>query len=343
MPASFNSFTFNEESFMSLRRLFPLAFAAFFAAVPALHAQSVDEFALVSQAADRFAASGKSVLVSADELQALMKDPARAPMLISVCAPDDFKKAHIPGSINIPRGAFFKPANIAKLPAKTKPIVTYCYTGTGAIGTATVLNLMGYDARQLAWGTMGWSRNDAVLGPASRFPESQQNYPVVTTSQPAQATYPLPVIATGKTSLDEILIARGDAVEAADKTVSVTAEAVHALLTDSDPANDPFILDLRRPADFAKGHIKGAVNVPAEAVYQAANLARLPTGRRIVTVDYNGQTTVGVSYMLSILGYNARGLQYGIMGWSKDDALMGGLKRFPADQRDLPFTGAAAQ
>jgi hypothetical protein len=62
-----------------------------------------------------------------------------------------------------------------------------------------------------------------------------------------------------------------------------------------------------------------------------------------VTVDYNGQTAVGVSYMLSILGYNARGLQYGIMGWSTDDALMGGHKRFPADQRDLPFAGAAAQ
>jgi rhodanese-related sulfurtransferase len=123
----------------------------------------------------------------------------------------------------------------------------------------------------------------------------------------------------------------------------MTAEAVNTLLTDSDPANDPFILDLRSPADFAKGYIKGAVNVPAAAVYQTANLAKLPTGRRIVTVDYNGQTTVGVSYVLSILGYNARGLQYGMMGWSTDDALMGGFKRFPADQRDLPFTGAAAQ
>lgn len=328
---------------MTVRRLLQLAFAALLTAVPALHAQAIDEFALVAQAADRFAASGKSVLIGADELQALMKDPARAPMLISVCAPDDFKKAHIPGSINIPRGAFFKPASLAKLPAKSKPIVTYCYTGTGAVGPATVLNLMGYDARQLAWGTMGWSRNDAVLGPATRFPESQQNYPVVTGPQPAPATYARPVISTGKSNLDEILVARGDAVEAADKTVSMTAEAVYTLLTDNDPANDPFVLDLRKPVDFAKGAIKGAVNVPADAVFQTANLDKLPTGRRIVTVDYNGQTAVGVSYMLSILGYNARGLQYGIMGWSKDDALMGGHQRFPADQRDLPFSGSAAQ
>jgi rhodanese-related sulfurtransferase len=327
---------------MSLRRLLHFAVAALFVAAPALHAQAIDESTLVAQAADRLAASGKQLLIGADELQALMKDPARAPVLISVCAPDDFAKAHIPGSINIPRGAFFKPANIAKLPPKSKPIVTYCYTGTGAIGPATVLTLMGYDARQLAWGTMGWSRNDAVLGAATRFPESQQNYPVVTGPQGVAVTHARPVIATGKPGLDQILIERGDAMESADRSVSMTAEAVQKLLTDSEMANDPFIVDLRGPADFVRGHIKGAINVPAVAVYQPANLAKLPLGRRIVTVDYNGQTTVGVSYVLSILGYNARGLQYGMMGWSTDDALMGDLKRFPADQRDLPFNGSAA-
>jgi rhodanese-related sulfurtransferase len=329
---------------MSLHRLIPLIAAAFVAAAPALNAQAVDESTLIAQAADRLAASGKSLLISADELQALLKDPARAPLLVSVCAPDDYARAHIPGSINIPRGAVFKPANLSKLPPKDRPIVTYCYTGTGAIGTATVLNLMGYDARQLAWGTMGWSRNDAVLGPATRFPESQQNYPVVTGPQGTAVTYARPVIATGKASLDQILIERGDAVESADRTVSMTAEAVQALLIDADKSNDPFIVDLRSPADFVKGHIAGAVNIPAATIYQSGSLAKLPLGRRIVTVDYNGQTTVGVSYVLSILGYNARGLQYGMMGWSRDDALMGGFKRFPADiQRDLPFAGSASR
>jgi hypothetical protein len=56
-----------------------------------------------------------------------------------------------------------------------------------------------------------------------------------------------------------------------------------------------------------------------------------------VVADYDGQNAVGVSYMLSILGYNARGLQYGMMGWSKDDRLMGLNKRFPADQKDYPI------
>lgn len=320
---------------------------AVLAFAPALQAQkAVDESALIAEAANRFATSGKPVLVSADELKALMAsaDAAAKPVLISVCAPDDYAKASVPGSINIPRGAFWKPPMLAKLPPKDKPIVTYCYTGTGAVGPAVVLNLMGYNARQLAWGMMGWSKNDAGLGPASRFPESQEKFPVVSGAQGSTATYARPVIATGKATLNEVLVARADAVEAADKTVSMTADAVQTLLTDTQPANDPFVVDVRAAADFLKGHIAGAINIPAVAVYQAANLAKLPPDRRIVVADYDGQSAVGISYMLSILGYNARGLQYGMMGWNTDDSLLGSSKRFPGDmQRDFPIAGTAAK
>jgi rhodanese-related sulfurtransferase len=310
-----------------------LAFVA-----PATFAQVpiADEAAAITAAADAFMASGKPLYIGADKLKDMLANSATAPLLVSVCAPDDYAKAHVPGSINIPRGAFWKPPMLAKLP-KDKPIVTYCYTGTGAVGPAVVLNLMGYNAMQLEWGMMGWSRNDAGLGSATRFPETQQNYPVVKGPQGSAVTHALPVVATGKAILAEVLAVRGDAVEGADKTVSMTAEKVQELLTDANPANDPFVLDVRDAADFAKGHIAGAIHVPAVAVYRKGNLAMLPLGRRIVVADYNGQTAVGVSYVLSVLGYNARGLQYGMMGWSTDNTLMGTFKRFPADQRDYPF------
>jgi rhodanese-related sulfurtransferase len=320
-------------------------FAALLAAVAAtaLSAIAADEFDEVTEAANRLAANGKPVVMTADRLHALLSDadPSNDPFLASVCAPADFAKAHIKGSVNIPRGAFWKPANLAKLPPKDKPIVTYCYTGTGAVGPATVLNLMGYNAVQLEWGLMGWSKNDVALGPATRFPESQQDYPVAPAPRQPQMTYVKPSLATGKSSLAEILVARGDAVEAADKTVSMTAEAVQGLLADADPANDPYIIDIRNPADYARGHIKGAVNIPAAKVYQDCYLAMLPPTRRIVVADYNGQAAVGTSYVLSILGYNARGLQFGMMGWSKDDRLMGPYKRFPdGQQKDFPIVTA---
>jgi len=304
---------------------------------------AADEYELVAEAANRFAASGRPVVMTADRLQALLadSDPANDPVLLSVCAPPDYAKTHLLGSINIPRGAFWKPAHFAKLPPKDKPIVTYCYTGTGAVGPAVVLNLMGYNAVQLEWGLMGWSRNDVVLGQATRFPGSQQDYPVATPPKEVQMSYVRPELITGKAGLAEILVARADAVEAADKSVSMTAEAVHGLLNDASPANDPYIVDTRDPADYAKGHIKGSVNIPAAKAFQDCYLAMLPPTRRIVVVDYNGQTAVGTSYVLSILGYNARGLQFGIMGWSKDDRLMGPYKRFPdGQQKDFPIVTA---
>lgn len=307
----------------------PMAFA---------QAPIADESAAIAEAANRFMASGNPMSIGADQLKDMMASPATAPALISVCAPDDFAKAHVPGSINIPRGAFFKPPMLAKLPPKDKMIVTYCYTGTGAVGPAVVLNLMGYKAAQLEWGMMGWSKNDAGLGPASRFPESQQRLPVVTGPQGTAVAYARPVVATGKATLNEVLVARGDAVESSDRSVSMTAEAVQGLLTDNNPANDPFVVDVRAPVDFVKGHIAGAINIPAVDVYQAGSLATFPLGRRIVVADYNGQTAVGISYVLSIMGYNARGLQYGMMGWNTDDQLLGGFKRFPGDmQRDFPI------
>ena len=303
---------------------------------------SNDQFSRIADAADRLAISGKSLVMPAERLNALLTDgdPANDPFLISVCAPGDFAKAHIKGSINIPRGAFWKPANLAKLPAKDKLIVAYCYTGTGAIGPVTALNLMGYNAMQLQWGTMGWSKNDAALGPATRFPESQQEYPVDKAPTAAVVSWSHPYIATGNRDLADILIARGNAVEAADTTVSMTAEAVQALFTDNNPNNDPFVVDTRKPEDYAKGHIKGAINIMPATLYQLGNLASLPLGRRIVIVDYNGQTGVGMSYVLSMMGYNARGLQYGMMGWSRDDGLIAPWPRFPADQKDYPIVTA---
>lgn len=304
-----------------------------------VQASATDESRLIAEAADQLMKSGKPLYISNERLHALLTDadPANDPVVISVCAPGDYAKARIKGSISIPRGAFWKPASLAKLPPKDKPIVTYCYTGTGAVGPAVVLSMMGYSAVQLEWGAMGWTRNDAALGPASRFPQTQQDYPVDTKPVLTAVTWARPVVATGKSALSEILIARADAVEMADNAVSMTAEAVQGMLTDANPANDPFVVDTRRPEDYAKGHIAGAVNLPLATVFEPASLAKLPLGRRIVVADYNGQTAVGVSYVLSILGYNARGLQYGMMGWSKDDKLIAPFKRFPADQKDYPI------
>lgn len=301
---------------------------------------ATNEFAMIAEAADKFYASGKPLLITNDKLYEILNDgdPANDPFLMDVCAPADYAKGTIKGSVNIPRAQSFKPENLAKLPPKDKPIVAYCYTGTGAVGTAMVLNLMGYNAVQLKWGIMGWSKDDAPLGASKRFPATQKDYAVVTQPAVPTQTYTSPTVNTGKTTLSEILVALGGKWEALGKPLSLAADKVFEVLNDGDDKNDPFILDTRKAEDYVKGHIKGAVNIPAADVFKTANLAKLPTDKQIVVTCYTGQTSGAVSYLLGLMGYNATTLQYGMMGWSKDDTLIGaGNKRFPADQKDYPI------
>lgn len=78
-----------------------------------------------------------------------------------------------------------------------------------------------------------------------------------------------------------------------------------------------FVLDIRTPDRFAKGHVPGAVNVVFEAVARPENLARLPVdGTPIVVVCNSGHTASEVAPLLSVLGYNAWVLKFGWMSWA---------------------------
>lgn len=82
-------------------------------------------------------------------------------------------------------------------------------------------------------------------------------------------------------------------------TIGTTALA--ETLFDDDPANDPFVLDTREPADFAKGHIPGAVNIPMQDVPQALidGDARIPTDRDIVIASYWGNDGDFINVLLN--------------------------------------------
>ncbi len=67
-------------------------------------------------------------------------------------------------------------------------------------------------------------------------------------------------------------------------------DVVAKALFDANPANDPFVLDTREPADFAKGHIPGAVNIPLLDLPQALLDAdsRIPMAQEVVIASYWG-------------------------------------------------------
>ena len=87
----------------------------------------------------------------------------------------------------------------------------------------------------------------------------------------------------------------------------------------SSPASTPFILDIREPEYYAKGHIEGAVNIPIRDVAKNDNLKKLPPNQKILVVDNDGMAGGQVTAILNSLGYDAVELMWGMMGWTRND------------------------
>jgi len=78
---------------------------------------------------------------------------------------------------------------------------------------------------------------------------------------------------------------------------------------------DFFILDIRKPEDYAIGHINGAVNIEYEYIAGPENLFVLPIDIPILVVCYTGHTSSMVTCILNMLGYDAWTLRFGMTGW----------------------------
>ena len=99
---------------------------------------------------------------------------------------------------------------------------------------------------------------------------------------------------------------------------NTTAADLYLLLNDGDPDNDPVIVSVRAAADYAKGHIPGAINIPLADLAKPENLAKLPTDRKIVVYCYTGHTGSQATAILNVLGYDASNLKFGMASWIMD-------------------------
>lgn len=75
---------------------------------------------------------------------------------------------------------------------------------------------------------------------------------------------------------------------------------------------DMFILDIRSAEDYAKGHVKGAVNAPFGPAI-AASLDKLPSDKPIMLYCYTGQTAGQAVATLNMAGFNTRSVN---LGWN---------------------------
>lgn len=87
-------------------------------------------------------------------------------------------------------------------------------------------------------------------------------------------------------------------------------------LMKEDP-NKYFLVDLRRPENYQRGHIPGAINIFWLDILREDNLRKLPPDKEILVYCYVGHTSSQVIVILSLLGFKVKSLKFG-MGISPD-------------------------
>jgi len=292
---------------------------------------------VVLESTRSFMNAGKSTMITAEALHANLNDnyASNDPFILSIRKSVDYAVGHIPGAVNIPFGSVFTKENLSLLPMD-KDIIVYCYTGHTASQVTAMLNVLGYDAMCLKWGIASWTTNTTVAG-SYYDPATVTDLPVATGSEPG--TWPSSrsmsrasscedptnggggAISSLSTSTYEIAQAAANNYLALGKSPAISASALNDILADGNTNNDPFILSIRSSAQYAIGHIPGAVNIGFTGLFEQVNLSLLPTDRQIVVVCYTGHTASQATALLNMNGYDAIALKFGMTGWTTNSTV----------------------
>ena len=196
--------------------------------------------------------------------------------LVDIRSENDYLKSHIAGAKqNIPFGKGME-KQLAKLP-KDKKIVFQCYSGQTASQTVAIARMMGLDAYNLSGG-MGAEGGSGWLG---------AGYGVV------------------KATTQQFLNAKVDRYFATlpeNKNQVSVADFLKA--TEEAEEGKVMILDIRSAEDYAKGHVKGAINLPY-GVDVAKALEKIPTDIPVYVYCYSGQTASQTMFLLRLAGKQA--------------------------------------
>jgi len=228
---------------------------------------------------------------------------------------EDYAKGHIKGAINVPYGPdIAKNLDSIRAIAKDKTLIVACYTGQTAGQTNSLLNVAGIKTLSLNSGmggsgtpgfeTRGW------LG---------QKYPTVTepTAMPT-----VPAVASKSKAIDEAVKKYFNEVPKDSYKIDLPVMK-DALAKEADKY---YIVDVRTAVDYAKGHIKGAVNIPygPDVAKNLDSIKEKSQGKTVVVYCYTGQTAAQTDSLLNIFGITTKSLNYGFgmagfsKGWSSD-------------------------
>jgi rhodanese-related sulfurtransferase len=250
--------------------------------------------------------------------------------IIDIRAAADFTLGHIKNAHNVPLADILTHIKgVTNLSTYSK-VAIVCYTGQTAGFAASLLRIMGYDkVYSMKWGMCAWHADFA--GRWSTAIESGNAYQTqfTTTATAKAAVGEMPVLSTGKTTGQEILEARVNALLAEGFTpASVNTQTLFGNLTGY------YIVNYWPAAQYADpGHINGAVQyTPKESIKLATDLKTLPADKPVAVYCYTGQTSAFLTAYLRLLGYDAKSVLFGTNGMIYDQMVTKQMAVFKATE-----------
>lgn len=281
------------------------------------------------------------LLITAGELkEAILDDWVNQQdryQIVSVRRPDHYAAGHIPNARNIPWGEIVEEATLEDLdPAKTT--VAYCYIGHASMLACTMLNLLDRPCRSVHFGMMSWSVEALAIEPWDR----EAGYPVESDAVAAEQTFVLPVIASDREELNEVIREQAKKLLSREGFPVVRPPDVKEIIDDWENKQREYqIVDLRSAEEYENGHVAHALNIPWRNLAEVENLRILDPERTAVVYSENGQTGLLATAALNLLGYQAVAMRLGMMDWNvaqvAESRLWPGAAGYPVEssERDL--------
>jgi rhodanese-related sulfurtransferase len=236
-------------------------------------------------------------LITASDVEAYLS----AYYVMDIRSEELYNAGHIPGAVLSSLAEVVTDAAMSG----GKPIVVACKTGQEAAHAVVALRLSGYtDAMSLKWGMSGWNGDfDLWTGNTASIAVGHANWSMDATATLTPHEYPL--LATTATDGAGILAERVAAMLAGG------FEGVNPDVVLASPG-DYFVNNYLAQVDVtAYGHLDGAYRI-YPLTLDANEFMYYDPDETVVTYCWTGQNSSVVTAYLTVLGYDAKSLKYGL-------------------------------
>jgi len=202
---------------------------------------------------------------------------------------------HIPGAYQFtPYQSLAVDQMLASIPTDV-PVVVYCWTGQHSSQVTFYLNMLGYEAYSLAYGSNKLFHDQLT---AHQWNESQLN------------DYPLEVGGVATDAFRAMAAAGAAYVNSADCPGVIAATDLH------DNLENYTVIDIRQQDAYDAGHIPGAHHSSLATLLDDVAALDLATTDPIVVTCYTGQSAGHAKIALELTGYSeVYSLKFGMSSW----------------------------